>query len=280
MTFAINSDAISNDFLTAVTLGLEWGLDTFELKRVNQKRVPNLNRDEINYIKSTINNKNINISALSPGLFKCDFNQENIVKETASFLNTLELAQELSINKIILFGFELDETKKFENVENHIIDVFGNLTSKAEKLGIEICIENDRHQWTSNPTNLLKIVETINSKCLGINWDPANLIGQNYGTNFSEIYLKLKSFIRYSHVKDGILNDNCTDIINCMVGDGIVDWEMQFSLFLNYTPDIYCVIEPHFGCRIDGSRKHISETKNLYRRSLQKINNNNNVTKS
>ena len=90
MNFAINSDAISNDFLTAVILGLEWGIDTFELKRINQKRIPDINKEEINYIKSTLLDKQVKICSISPGIFKSSLTMSDIESETNKLYKILE----------------------------------------------------------------------------------------------------------------------------------------------------------------------------------------------
>ena len=265
MNLAINSDAISNDFLTAVTLGLEWGIDTFELKRVNQKRIPDINRHEINYIKSTKHEKHIEICALSPGVFKSPLTPMDIERESKNLYNTFELAHELSVPKVIVFGFDIDSSKSFAEVKEQIIDLFGTFSHNALSAGIELCIENDRGQWTEDPRNLIEIIKAVNSKSLNVNWDPANMIGLGLGYDFTEHYRILKEHIKHVHVKDGIVSPDGKGIINCMVGDGIVNWVTQFELLLNDGFDGCAVIEPHFGCRITSSRTHIQEAKRLFR---------------
>lgn len=265
MNFAINSDAISNDFLTAVTLGLEWGIDTFELKRVNQKRIPNISKEEISYIKSTLRDKKVEICALSPGTFKSPLTFFDIERESQSLYKTFELAQELSVQKVIVFGFDIDSSKSFSEVKGQIIDVFGTVSQYASSLGIELCIENDRGQWTQDPKNLVEIIKTVNSKSLNVNWDPANMIGLNLGYDFAEHYSTLKTLIKHVHIKDGLVSTDCKGIINCMVGTGIVNWVDQFKLLKGDNFKGWAVIEPHFGCRISSSRTHIQETKRLFR---------------
>ena len=108
-----------------------------------------------------------------------------------------------------------------------------DITNYASSYGIELCIENDRGQWTQDPKNLVQIVKEINSKSLNLNWDPANLIGLNLGYDFEEHYNNLNKFISYVHIKDGIVNAEGNSIVNCMVGDGIVGWVKQFELLLS-----------------------------------------------
>lgn len=271
MNFAINSDAISNDFLTAVILGLEWGIDTFELKRINQKRIPDINKEEINYIKSTLAEKEVNICSISPGIFKSSLTTKEIESETNKLYKSIDLANELSVPKIIVFGFNIDNSKNFSDVKNQIIDVFGKLSDHISSTGIELCIENDRGQWTQDPKNLLEIVKKVNSKSLNINWDPANLIGLNLGYDFEEHYNNLAKYIKHVHIKDGIVNSDGNSIVNCMVGEGIVNWVNQFELLLNDNYDGSLVIEPHFGCRISSSRAHILNTKQLFRKANKLI---------
>jgi len=271
MSFAINSDAISNDFLTAVILGLEWGIDTFELKRVNQKRIPDINKEEINYIKSTLVDKQVKICSISPGIFKSPLTISDIESETNKLYKSIELALELSVPKIIVFGFNIDNSKTFSDVKNQIIDVFGKLSEYISSTGIQLCIENDRGQWTQDPKNLLEIIKAVDSKSLNINWDPANLIGLNLGYDFEKHYHIISKYIKHVHIKDGVVGSDGNSIVNCMVGDGIVNWVNQFKLLLNDNYDGSMVIEPHFGCRISSSRAHIQNTKQLFRKAITLI---------
>jgi len=48
---AIPTDAISMDIETSFLIGLDWGINSFELKRLFNKRLSSFEKSDIEYIK-------------------------------------------------------------------------------------------------------------------------------------------------------------------------------------------------------------------------------------
>ena len=65
---AIPTDAISMDIETSFLVGLDWGINSYELKRLFNKRLPSFEKSDIEYIKNSVKKNNTKICSLSPGI--------------------------------------------------------------------------------------------------------------------------------------------------------------------------------------------------------------------
>ena len=65
MKISINTDAISQDFETAVLLGIEWGVYYFELKRLYGKRIPDITNDEVGLVQKVLHENQVKLSSLA-----------------------------------------------------------------------------------------------------------------------------------------------------------------------------------------------------------------------
>lgn len=268
MKLAIYTDAISQDFETAVILALEWGIDCFELKRVHHKRVPDLTQTEVGIVKSVLRAKEVTLCSLAPGLFKTRLEANSISQEQSKLEQSLNLAEDLEVQKIIIFGFEKDQERTPDQAVSQIIDVLGVAADRARARGCKLYVENERGQWTEDPKVLARVMSAVNSPSLMINWDPGNLIGASTVDPYPDGYELIREWVGHLHVKD-LFMDAEGRAQNIMMGQGQVDWVGQFEALIGDGFDEYAVIEPHFGCRIGSSRSHIIETKRLLRQAYR-----------
>lgn len=266
MKLAINTDAISQDFETAVILALEWGIDCFEFKRIHHKRIPYVTPDEIDIVKSVVRSHHVTLCSLAPGVFKCPLDPQFMAEEQRKLELSLELADSLEVSRLIVFGFNRDQTRTSEQAMSQITDVLGRAAAKAHSRGCQLCLENERGQWTEDPRFLARLMSGVNSPALRVNWDPGNVIGTRTMDPYPDGYRAIREWVAHVHVKDLIVDGNGKHQ-NIMMGQGAVDWVGQFEALIEDGFDGYAVIEPHFGCRIGSSRSHIAETKTLLRRA-------------
>lgn len=261
---SISVDCVSADFETAILLGLEWGLEHFELKRLFGRRIPNISKDEVDYIKKILDKYIVKISSISPGLFKNEIGSEVSKEEINNKLpETIKIANQLGTKNIVLFGFAKQKNTTVKEAIEKISNIYGEIANKAEKEGIRIFIENERGTWVNSHEVLLKVIKNVNSDYLMINWDPCNLIGETKEKPFPDVYNKIKAHVGHMHLKDGKIIEN--KFTNIMMGKGEVDWIGQFSALRKNNYKGFCVLEPHFGDRVESSRQHIFETRKLIR---------------
>lgn len=260
MKLAVNSDAISQDFETAVLLGLEWGVEHFELKRMYGRRMPDITDEEIRLVQAILRNNEVALSSIAPGLFKIPLEPELIAQEAGKrFDMTVALADRLETRSVVIFGFVRDDRRTEADALRQIIDVFGGVAARAKQEGITLYLENDRGLWGESPQAVRAILAGVNSPALRLNWDPGNLIGAFPEAPYPTSYELLREYVGHVHVKDA--KATASGFTHAMMGSGDVDWVGQFERLVRDGYEGYCVVEPHFGNRITSSRDHILQTQ-------------------
>jgi sugar phosphate isomerase/epimerase len=267
MKLAINTDAISQDFETAVLLGLEWGVECFELKRMYGRRMPDISDEGIKTVQSVLRANGATLSSIAPGLFKIPLDPDQIEREAGErFDMSVELAHRLGTPNVVIFGFVRDEGRKEEDALRRIVDVFGPLAARAEKEGLTLFLENDRGLWGESPAAVRRILDGVGSRAFRLNWDPGNLIGAFPEAPYPTSYELIREYVGHMHVKDAkAAPSGGKPFTHAMMGEGDVDWTGQFERMLRDGYRGYAVIEPHFGSRVSSSREHVLATRKVLR---------------
>ncbi len=128
---AIASDEISHDFETAVTLGLEWGVELFELKRLNERRIPDVDDGDLKTAEDVLSTTGARLTSLAPGLFKGPLEPAVIRNEMERLDRTLALADRLDVHRIVVFGFARDDAHAEASARAQVIDVLGQAADVA-----------------------------------------------------------------------------------------------------------------------------------------------------
>ncbi len=265
MKLAIATDAISADFETAVLLGLEWGIEHFELKRIHQKRIPDIADEEVQLVQKILEANAVTLSTLSPGFFKLPLGDPRIAEEAGpKFDRIVALADRLGTRSVIIFGFERDDRRDEDAALSQIVDILASLAARARREEITLFLENDRRLWAERPSALRRILTGVGSPALRLNWDPCNLIAAWPGKPYPDGYDEIREFVGHLHLKDAAVAPD-GQMAHAMMGSGDVDWVGQFERLYREGYDGYCVIEPHYGSRVSSSRSHVVETRKLMR---------------
>ena len=271
MKLGIATDAISADFETAVLIGLEWGIEHFELKRIHHKRVPDISDDEIRIIQNVVASHQVTVSSLAPGLFKIPLDTGLIEQELGRKWDmTVALADRVGTRSVIIFGFERDTRHSEAEALRQIVDTFGRVAAKAEREGLTLFLENDRNLWGESPEAVRQILAGVNSRALRLNWDPGNLVGAFPEKPYPTSYDLVQAFVGHVHVKDAKATGE-GGFVHAMMGSGDVDWAGQFERLYRDGYQGFCIIEPHFGSRVASSRDHVLATRKLLRQARGRI---------
>ncbi|HQJ76348.1 MAG TPA: sugar phosphate isomerase/epimerase family protein [Bacteroidota bacterium] len=267
MKIGFVSDEISPNIEIAINKCIEWNIDTLELRNLLTGRLPYVDKEEKEKLFKFVKKFNINISAISPGIFRYEYQDTEKLKLDfeKTLPDTIQLCERLNCKKIIIFGFRRKNLLDDTDLDN-VINEFGKVAEIAAKYSINIAIENGYDSWCKESKRILRIFEILNCKNLGINWDPANAIADNEKP-FPDTYEKIKSYITNLHVKDTKHNGNFT----CLpIGEGNVDWEGQIKAILNDIPDINITIETHCEPLIINSKKNLEKLKEIINNILTK----------
>lgn len=256
MRLAIVSDEISKDFRKAVEYGLEWGITDYEIRELTTGRVPYVATDEVNLVLEVVKEHDLNISAISPGLFKISLLDEEQLKLQIeeNIYDSFRLADRVGTRNVIIFGFKR-YSREPQSDYIQVIHILGRMASLAEKYGFQLLLENEPGFWADTGVNTAKILDEIDSNHLKANWDPANAAGAGeipypYG------YLAIRKHIRSIHVKD-FRRSNTGELEYVVIGEGEVDWPGQFRAIMHGVHIHYITIETHCKPLINNSHRNL-----------------------
>jgi sugar phosphate isomerase/epimerase len=133
------------------------------------------------------------------------FHQEIVADETLyvnELIRAIEIAEKLNarfVNHYVnLISPQVD-------IDFDILDrYFSKPIKRAEELGIVLVLENEAHDVTHSPENVLTIIRHFNSDHFKANFDVTNFY-QASNEAFPYAYQVLKDDIRYVHIKNGCL---------------------------------------------------------------------------
>ncbi|OQX94841.1 hypothetical protein B6I21_08550 [candidate division KSB1 bacterium 4572_119] len=262
MRLSIVSDEISHDFSEAVDIGVEWGITDYELRFLNSGRVPFVSKKEMDMLENIKDEKNVNISAISPGLFQISLRDEVQLKLQIEeqIYESFRFAEKLDTRNVIIFGFKRYAREPQTNYIQ-IVHILGRMASLAEKYGFTLLLENIAGSWANTGSNTAMILDDVNSKHLKANWDLANAliageIPYPYG------YLAIRKHIHTIHVKD-IREHKTSDPEIVLLGDGSIDWEGQFRAIMNGLDINYLTVETQCKPLIENSRRNVLRIKDM-----------------
>ncbi len=123
-------------------------------------------------------------------------------------------------------------------------------------------LENEPAFWADCPDAALAVIEGVASPSFRVNWDPCNSLGCSCGAPYPDGYELLKHHVGHLHVKDArLLPDGSVEYV--VLGTGDLDWVGQFAALMADGYEGYCVLEPHFGDRVESSRAAVTAVREL-----------------
>ena len=258
----IVSDEISSDFEESIKYGMEWGIRDYEIRCLTTGRVPYVDNEELDYVVRQIKNHNLKINALSPGFFKICFSEKEKLKREIEegFDRTFKLADRLNLNKIIIFGGKREENAGNSDFER-AMDIFFKVSEIGKENGFYFVVENEPGFWLDTGKNSAKILETVDSDFLKLNWDPGNAIlcGEN---PYPDGYNYAKDYIKNFHVKEGRLNEK-GEWEFLTIDHGLIDWENMIKNLKNDTNVNILTIETHCEPLIENSKTDVEFLKKI-----------------
>lgn len=290
MEISLITDEISADPETAFELGLSWGVRDFELRTVENNRVPDLSDYQKIRIKELVEEYGVRIIAISPGLFKCPYPgrarsrfslqafDHSLYQEwrTAGDLlkyqreellpASLAYAQQLGAKIVVIFSFAR-EPNSSGPVPDEIVETLQEAAKQAEDAGVRLVIEVENRFWADTGQNTLELLRRVNRPGLGVNWDPGNALEAG-DLPFPVGYQAVREYVRHVHFKDA-RKDGSRGFEYAIEGD--VDWEGQIRALLNDRYSGFISVETHMRPRIRFAEASYQRLKRLIEsaRSLQ-----------
>lgn len=240
--WGIVTDEITEDPQKAMEIASDWGLKSVEIRGVGlNRRVPDLETEQIKGIADQAKRLNLEITALSPGTLKCSLHDEEAAGQMKRFEKTLELAQIFCVKRVITFSVKrspLDDA----SAEQQVLDLLGEMNLKAKRCGITLCVENERGWWADTKEALMFLMSKLAPAGLRLNFDAANLVDAGDVAD-QKTWSELYPFISSMHLKDICIQGSSKRW--CLLGEGQVGWPALLPVILSSDRQIPMNIETH-----------------------------------
>jgi sugar phosphate isomerase/epimerase len=270
---SIVTDEISADPETAIELGVEWGVRDYELRGYGTDRAPVLNPYQKSRIRELMAEFNVQIVAISPGLFKCPYpigprerfplrtfdealyqqwrRPRDVVKYHQEELLPLsiEYAKEIGARRIIAFGFERLSLGG-STIPDEILLTFRQAAEQVADAGLELVIEVEAGFWIDTGQNAATIVQEVAHPALGINWDPGNALVAG-DIPYPDGYEAVRQFVKHVHFKDVAFSP---DGSYRYAVNGDIDWAGQINALVADNYGGYISVETHMEPKVRCAR--------------------------
>ncbi len=265
LNLGIVADEINRDFREAVNIGLNAGIRRYEIRFLKSGRAPVCDENELREIENICDGEGLEITALSPGLFKWTDTPEKFKLEMSEvFPRAVELAHRWKLSALVIFGFckpgatEANaDTISGANPPQWVIESLAEAAEKAAAENLNLFIEPEPVCWADCGAATAKLIHQVNAKNLKINYDPCNdawMLRRDPINDFAEV----APFIANVHIKDQLDAPVGSGMPTWVVpGNGMMNWQAHLDALkaIGYSGAIS--LEPH----IDGKLETILACK-------------------
>jgi sugar phosphate isomerase/epimerase len=239
---AIATDEISRDLATALELGLSWGVRNFEIRGLGAGRVPDLTPAETDELLAATAAWGVNVSALSPGVFKIPLDDPRVESQITDTLpRTYDLAARLGAKIVIVFGFLMPQGAREADYPRPLLDVFHRVAEEARAAGFTLTLENEPSCWIGTGATAARVMAELNHPNLRLNWDPANSAWAG-GDPYPAEYEAVRPYVAHLHIKDIVRGDPPRGV---PLGEGEIDWAGQVDALRRDGYDGFWTVETH-----------------------------------
>lgn len=272
LNLGIVADEINRDFRQAVQMGLQAGLRRYEIRFLTTGRAPMCDPAELREIERIRDGEGLEITALSPGLFKWTDTPEKFRREmTELFPRAVELAQRWHLSALIIFGFckpgateAIADTIASDNPPFWVAESLAEAAEQAATNGLRLLIEPEPVCWCDTGVATVNLIRHTNSAALGINYDPCNVAWQLRRDPIDE-FAAVAPFIANVHIKDQL---------DAPVGSGMPTWVVPGAGIIDYRPHFAGLkrieyqgpisLEPHFPLTVESLRQFRTVVEQLW----------------
>ena len=259
LNIGIVADEINRDFREAVNIGLQAGIRRYEIRFLKSGRAPMCDEFELREIEKIRDGEGLEITALSPGLFKWTDTKEKFEKEMQEvFPRAVELAHRWKLPALVIFGFckpgatEANaDTISGENPPVWVIESLAEAAEKAEAENLQLFIEPEPVCYADSGAATAKIIRQIRAENLKINYDPCNdawMLRRDPINDFNMI----SPFIANVHIKDQSEAPVGSGMPTWVVpGEGMMNWDAHLRALkmIGYSGAIS--LEPHMNGKLE-----------------------------
>src|SRR5258707_15663975 len=241
---AVINDEITQDFGRACEIASkEFGMEWIELRGMWNKNLLKLDAKEIEEARRILEKYQLRVTDIASPLFKVDwpgapkskfspkrdqFNADFTFEQQDEVLErSLALAKTFKTDRVRFFDFwRLDDQAPYRAGIN---EKLRNAAEKAAKKDVILVLENEGACNTATGAEAAKVLGTVASSNLMLNWDPGNAAEHDEKPYPDGYDLLPKDRIGHCHCKDAVRKPEAKGYQWAAMGRGIIDWVGQFK---------------------------------------------------
>ena len=250
MLVSIFTDEIHQDPQVFLPFLRERGLRFAEIRMVRGRRYPDLAPKDLEELPLRLEDAGLQVSALSPGLFKGPAGPEGeTMKETLAgpFLRALDEARRFDCRKILVFAPDrppgLPPDAPFPG---WLLGALSKAAGLARERGITLFLENEPGSWADTGQASTRLLRALGRRVLRANWDPAIALFAGEEAPWEEGFRQLASRVGHVHVKDALPPGSGPYTPRFVpLGRGAMDWKAQLQALKKMDYGGFLTLETH-----------------------------------
>jgi sugar phosphate isomerase/epimerase len=263
MKLGIVADEVDRNFANAVRIGVELGLRRYEIRNLMSGRAPMCDARELHQVEDIAAREGVEITALSPGLFKYTEDEAAFRREMAEvYPRAVEWAHRWNLPGLITFGFhkpgateENAATLPKQPVPDQVVDWFARAGERAAEERLLLMIEPEPICRADTARVTAELIERSGSKSLRINYDPGNVAWLEQRDPIDEFDAASK-WIANVHIKDLLpLEPGALRPQFVPAGEGMVNFRAHFAALRRARYSGPVSLEPHMDGRPETIRR-------------------------
>jgi sugar phosphate isomerase/epimerase len=287
MRISVVTDEISADIETALELAGDMGLDAVEIRGIEAARYPFVSDYWRDRVPRLIDEFQMTVAALSPGLFKLPWPSEplphtrvfrwedkalfdahraahTVVQEhlEVRLPAAIEAAKMLGAPTLVCFSFAREPGSPPGPAPDGVIAALRSAAQRVAQHDLQLAIEVEHVCWGDTGSRTAEIVERVDHPALGINWDPANAFKAGVdATDLQDDYAAARKHVCHVHFKDAVV-DPASGHRGFAI-EGQLAWDHQIAALRADGYDGYISVETHARPKIDSTRRCLARLRNL-----------------
>jgi sugar phosphate isomerase/epimerase len=156
----------------------------------------------------------------------CRFaDQGNAAAQVKDALDRIELAGDMGVPRIRVFGGPFPEEGSRERAIGTVVESLGSLAGRAHEMGVTVCMET--HDAWCDPLHVAEVMRRVDHPNIGVNWDIMHPVRRGQAT-VEESFESLKEWIAHVHFHDGADVDGKLTLMP--IGTGTIDHRIAVGL--------------------------------------------------
>jgi sugar phosphate isomerase/epimerase len=212
-------DEIAADPVVQVAVLQALGANNIEVRGAWDTNIIDLSREQLEALRDILSGASMGVSAIASPVGKVDVTLDP-AHEVERLGRAIDAARVLGSRYIRIFSFFRGDDVPVESIRDAVLERLALLAREAEKAGVVLLHENEKHIYGDTPERVLDLIESVGSPALRVAWDSANFVQVGVAHPHDDGYAMLRPHLEYLQVKDAVAATG--EVVPAGQGDGQV----------------------------------------------------------